>query len=1578
MPTPIPKNIHFSSAAELTAGDVQTIEIWAESNKNYNVKVWIDRDSVFYQFLYNEFFKIKKEEFASSIASKDTSEQIHYSICKSIYQVMNAYRKVISKNPELEGEEGFSRGLKLYTVWSNISDSYEKLRVEQTAYLKRLNNYQNIETVKFSKDDDLSEKLENFYTRTSDRADIKQAETIIGLSALNKHGGVYIEKNILPKLKTSYTSEVTSGIEFITKEPEYRGYIETIINQEVLKKLSTDGTIANNAFLDNDIYHSSVQIKNKFKLDQLKERVQTGTTEDIFSPLGDIDIDDSSALLGNNGSGNVQKSIFIASHKEPDLVKKVFDEANFLYDILIDDEPLKGDKLDIALRNHYIKNNVSIEEWEINRIRRALPFLYDNIYKKDLHGDIIGIGALERYARTQTNGNVIAKDFSDYSANTPQSFIPIKNSNLTLKTLFPSFNYNGLIYITTGDDADLIESIRNKFHAHKVEKSVLYYWNSDQSKLIRIEGSPFIADELTKVIIAGHGTTKRDLSPKEEVLVKEHKIDPSRFTDSVSYISAGPMAEIVAKVIPQNVKIKKISFHCCSLANKLMGDGGIYSASDSSYIPDFLRSLSKKGRSTQSLSAYNERVFFAAGANKFFSLPKIEISKSGHSYHHGNMVYKKTTEFKDVRKAAFTRYNYHLLDNGLVSYSAKLGFSSFDPEFKSKDVRLSDDENIYPNLILKKEQTELSRGQKSKLIIISDKLNADIFKLAVGITSYSRLVLASKNKESIDGLIRILQYTYSAKNYDDWIMRVVSRYPGIVDDIKKTFDTYTDKYDAYDLLKDRVHDHNLFEFYHVDALTDDGAGLIRINHPNIFNNIELATENITCRPRRSVGNNSCSTKTKKQVTALKLLSGTNTQLYLDSSKTDIALLDTNENSQLADFQKRYTDFRRQEGKAELKNHKGFHNFIALDEDSFSDTQTMAREAGGQAKAFLLKATVSAGPVLLSPEGGVKSAIEGGENNDITVLGKSETLSADVLATIVADFTPEGKIDQLTVTGINIDGLAENSNSLTALKSLVTAPGGGYQVDKLIIQPLDGSQDSLKRLTQHFESIQPDSRQSVDTIAIRSGSSADPEYRLFPGESNALQVSRTSTSTPLSRSVLPGSFIKLPELDNPPDASESLPEKVDDKPSDILTIAATRSELRQRLLEFDMAFMAIRDKHNLADDVVPVLDSLTREGDGWRMDFMQPDSGTKTSIAFESGAFHRFKTFISDVQNGGTQRSGKSRQTGGMDAAQTFADLPDMIEGFVTLGSKQHKRARPAGMTDAQYRTYLGRQYLFYIAMAVQGAELVDLGAKGVKLLIPSFKKLAPGLGQTGLPSSLSSIRKLSKAFKAVGKSARFIPILGFSTQLANLSLTIDAYLSEKDPDVKKLLEAQLIFDSIDTAVSGLSEFAGPAAYPIDFVMYLARDIFDSIYGEKFKQLRFEKVRDASKAAAKTFNSLYAALDPDNFIAKRANSINFLVDGSGKNRLPINVKEVNLVDSTFRFGAVYSYKQTYIPGPHEWKYCTRQQYHGRNHSGKWCREYDNKIEYSDQFDMVSNALKTLCKTENRLRTYQCADGVFKKC
>ena len=675
-------------------------------------------------------------------------------------------------------------------------------------------------------------------------------------------------------------------------------------------------------------------------------------------------------------------------------------------------------------------------------------------------------------------------------------------------------------------------------------------------------------------------------------------------------------------------------------------------------------------------------------------------------------------------------------------------------------------------------------------------------------------------------------------------------------------------------------------------------------------------------------------------------------VFSDSSgeRTDISSYSIKPGTVLAEIQNQINDFRERRANQAFDQHtvQGFNSIVVFDKASIPKTinQTNNKPAT-EVLYFDAESTL-----LFSKYGEVVTRIPGGEYNRLSLIGT------------VGDFKQLAK-------AVPID-----KSKPSLLKAFIKKFCHKNSIGNVQIQTTDGTTDNLKSLVQDFESIRRDTLGSIGSISFNSAEGADPEYRLFPGESNALQVSRTSTSTPLSRSVLPGSFIKLPELDNPPDASESLPEKVDDKPSDILTIAATRSELRQRLLEFDMAFMAIRDKHNLADDVVPVLDSLTREGDGWRMDFMQPDSGTKTSIAFESGAFHRFKTFISDVQNGGTQRSGKSRQTGGMDAAQTFADLPDMIEGFVTLGSKQHKRARPAGMTDAQYRTYLGRQYLFYIAMAVQGAELVDLGAKGVKLLIPSFKKLAPGLGQTGLPSSLSSIRKLSKAFKAVGKSARFIPILGFSTQLANLSLTIDAYLSEKDPDVKKLLEAQLIFDSIDTAVSGLSEFAGPAAYPIDFVMYLARDIFDSIYGEKFKQLRFEKVRDASKAAAKTFNSLYAALDPDNFIAKRANSINFLVDGSGKNRLPMNVKEVNLVDSTFRFGAVYSYKQTYIPGPHEWKYCTRQQYHGKNHSGKWCREYDNKIEYSDQFDMVSNALKTLCKTENRLRTYQCADGVFK--
>ncbi|UYM14605.1 hypothetical protein [Endozoicomonas euniceicola] len=685
-------------------------------------------------------------------------------------------------------------------------------------------------------------------------------------------------------------------------------------------------------------------------------------------------------------------------------------------------------------------------------------------------------------------------------------------------------------------------------------------------------------------------------------------------------------------------------------------------------------------------------------------------------------------------------------------------------------------------------------------------------------------------------------------------------------------------------------------------------------------------------------------------------------VFSDSSieRTDISSYSAKPGTVLAEIQNQINDFREKRANQTLDQHtvQGFNSIVVFDKASIPKTinQTTNKPAT-EVLYFDAESTL-----LFSKYGEVVTRIPGGEYNRLSLIGT------------VGDFKQLAK-------AVPID-----KSKPSLLKAFIKKFCHKNSIGNVQIQTTDGTTDNLKSLVQDFESIRRDTLGSIGSISFNSAEGTGSEYRLFPGESNALQVSRTSTSTPLSRSVLPGSFIKLPELDNPPDAPESLPEKVDDKPSKLLTIANTRSDFKQRLLELDTAFEMIRQDNALADNVLPVFDSLEKEGDGWRMDVLQPDTGVKTPVTFTSGALDRFKTFIQRVQsNNAKNNNAKNKATAAnaFGASQSMMDVGDMVTELVNTG-KWVKHSKPEYMTDSQYRVYLGQQYLGVIALALQTGEVVDLGIKGIKFSAPGIKPvilpkkaLQQFKGLTKQLKNQSAIKKLGKIVNTGSKSGRFIPGLGSGLQSANLGLTIAEYHETDDPEMKALLESKVIFESVDTAVSYLSEVAGPLGLIIDALMLFARSIFEAWFEEEVRELYFNKLIDVTKEIAKNFDSLHKYLDPKEFILD-GKYLNFLKAGKTNKLLPFNVREINLVDNTVRYGAVKTRAQTHVAGKESGhKVCENHPFLDKSGSTTpYCAKDINYIRYSEPFNMIRNALHTLCNTDTRLTGYNCADGIYK--
>ncbi|WP_422492037.1 hypothetical protein [Endozoicomonas sp. ALD068] len=429
------------------------------------------------------------------------------------------------------------------------------------------------------------------------------------------------------------------------------------------------------------------------------------------------------------------------------------------------------------------------------------------------------------------------------------------------------------------------------------------------------------------------------------------------------------------------------------------------------------------------------------------------------------------------------------------------------------------------------------------------------------------------------------------------------------------------------------------------------------------------------------------------------------------------------------------------------------------------------------------------------------------------------------------------------------------------------------------------------------------------------------------------------------------------------------------------MASERAEFRQRLLEFDTATGDIKTRHSLADSMAPQLDTLRRDGRGWRMDFMEPDTLTRKNIRFTSGAFDRFRGFLQGTGRQGFRVKGKKSSTNGLEKLRSFIGLYDLIAGLSPVGH-HYKNPPSQNMTDTQQQIYTGRQTLFYTAVALQGIEIINLGRQGIKTIIPAIRSsLPPGQKPPKLPD-ISGSGKLPGGLKKVGrlgkKVGRFVPILGLAVPGASLTLTLIEYENEEDPEVKKLMESMVTFEWVDTYVSVISEFLGPVGAFIDGIMHYVRGIFQENYKRKLKKLAYKKLQDASGEAAKIFDLIHAQLDPKSFLANKQ-TLNALMSEDGKSLLPLNIRSINLENQTLTYGGVYSFRPTLIAGKKDdWKQknCEKIPYVPKAPL-RHCASHINRIEYSpNTFNPIDYGLATLCRDEPRLTGYQCSDGVFR--
>ncbi|WOG29800.1 hypothetical protein [Endozoicomonas sp. 8E] len=1606
MPT-IPKKIHFALVGPAESWESICLSVWAWVNKNHAIYVWAPKALIYKRILYLLLYSERIQQRIETDYPADIAW-----LRRSIWQKIDAF---MGENDDIERldimKADFSDSVKrLFTTqWNKTNDVLNQIRKtigmsnvkEDTSDFER----QHSEYIKYA----LSLKKPVI------------AERAVGISREQSEGGVYVDRGLLPALRTGpfekngISSKPTSGREVDSSEREQleRAKVRAVLEDMFERKLIPD---PDRYFKIDDINLSQEQ------LNRIKSVVKETICCKLFLTLSERPTSE----VGNNKiffgrtliikdkikaglHDDSIKPMMLEAFPNNPLINKVLEETIFFHSIL---EKFKNNETSKEIRimeiikslNEFKHRGPAYNE-EIYSIATMLAELsYNN---GDLDHRILaklGYDAFKRLERTVSGGKAIISQIKSFSEENPFYSMNSYGTDSDLPDSALRRPYDKFIMINMLGFRGNGESARQSYEKHiryrtPKGKSVLYdVVYSDRSKSLEINtilGTPFKnIGEDTKVFITG----SLDFSATES-----SEINSTNFLLLVRKLSS-----ILRAVIPENTTVQNIAFSFDNSAQNIPGSEGVLGADQKDYIvPEVLRELAKKG--IRANSAVAVRGSLSAG------IPRQTT---------GGDPNRPSTS-RDAPDPELNRIVFTLNQDNTVTYKAKFGLDSLDPD-KEFYPRASIDtpESMFADQLFESIVVENSQGSTDPRLG-KDSAAALVEKMYAGDRDQDDSASArSENRlptyEPIDNRIDASKFSYyedfqtaiyfglvqqpptekaafvhpdegettrlretlrllgQSSSYTDWLARYERRFPNDqIDRLEREIERFASKEAktrAFENIKKRV-GKDAYHIYNIDITTPEGAAEINAKFKKDFDNMRVLPvppQGACRRPRRSAGTGSCDARRKNLEYALRLLSGPETQLFLgnDREKIDIALREpSNESERL--LQNFFTRYRRLEGKDALAHVRGMHSIIALDEDSFTRAQQQIKDGTLSGQPLLLKTTPSGSYVLLTPDGRVQSAIAGGDGNRVTVLGRPARLIAHALATLVY-FTPDGHIASLTVSDLASSNQSRGITALNGLKTFMTqSPANGKPlVGELIIEPRSRSPQVFKRLVKDIQHRMPKDRPAIENLVLRSPGSGQPKYRLLPGETTVLMSPRPSDSTPPLR-YLPPSHLSVP---------------VQPRTKDSLSgVASERAEFRQRLLELDTALGDIKARHSLPDSMIPQLDTLRRDGRGWRIDFLEPDTLVRKNIRFTSGAFDRFRGFLQGTGRQGLPSLVKGKRTANanMNRLASFIGLYDLIAGISPVG---HHYSQPPSqnMTVTERQIYIGRKTFFYTSLALQLIDIANVGRHGIKAItpvivpsIPSGQK-APKLPKISVPGKLPvGLKKVGRLGKTAG---RFVPFLLPSVQVGSLTLTIIEYENEEDPEVKKLMESRVIFESVDTAISiGLVLVNPVLGIVLGGIMHHIRTLFNLDYKSRAEKLAFKKLRDASGKAAKIFDLIHAQLDPESFLANnQANNqtLNALTSGDGKSLLALNIQSINLMNQTLTYGGGYSYQTTFVAGKKDdWKRCKDEPY---VEAGliQDCATDINRIEYaSGLFNLIDNALATLCRTESRLTGYQCSNGVF---
>ncbi len=535
--------------------------------------------------------------------------------------------------------------------------------------------------------------------------------------------------------------------------------------------------------------------------------------------------------------------------------------------------------------------------------------------------------------------------------------------------------YDNQVFLNIGDEAELLSGsdlLSQKNQLTSVENSQLKtsrvrWGNSDGSALIRESGQFRKLGRNSRLDVVGHGS------------LMEQSIGNKSPEEIVDFI--------VNHLVGENRHFRTLAIKACRVICEW----------NDKFIDRLFKAFERHGVQVDQITAPSRSVFIGIGERTW---ALIGSKKSPDAVVENKPV---GTRFLGTYQDGVT----HLRPrSGVVpddaalrkTYSEISAYAALSSSESRESPLLSIAASLLPSEISITSpdlQTRLNH-LGSDLIRGRGILPADITPLLLAMNEareIGRLTVTDLSTLKVAGVQAAVELAGNSANPTEWLAKL-SDFPEAKQALTTWLEQQPDSLVAFRRLQERANN-NGFAFYTADPTSEDGAAFI--NHDNVDPFAVVLVDSLpSCgggggRARRQAcSNEEIEEDAREKVSALTLESDDNTRILVGSSNDDIALHSSGSDPVLAKVQEGIYNFRRSTTSQHIADHEGYHNIIALDSDSFSAAQTLARNSNEEGRALLFNREKG---VLLTEDGRVVTMVEGGAHNRVSVVGNTESFSA---------------------------------------------------------------------------------------------------------------------------------------------------------------------------------------------------------------------------------------------------------------------------------------------------------------------------------------------------------------------------------------------------------------------------------------------------------------------------------------------------------------------------------------------------------------------------------------------------------